>query len=453
MGRAAVGADRAVVVGASMAGLFAARVLADRFGEVIVVDRDALPDGPEVRRGVPQAPHAHLLLNRGVGIAERLFPSLFGELEAAGAVAVDAGRDARWFQWGGWKQRYPSGIYVCFATRALVEWKIRTLLGAHPNVRFVTGCAVRGLAEEAGRVRGVLLEEGSAAGDRLDADLVIDASGRGTRTPRWLAELGYPAPPIEEIEVDLGYASRFYRRPVGFKLPLVVNSLPPGKRSAYVFPVERDRMLVTLAGMLGDHPPNDDAGFLAFADSLPQPDVHDALMQSEPLGPIEVYKFRASTRRRYERMGAFPDGLVVLGDAACSFNPVFGQGMTTAAIEAEVLATSLRGTGYRAEGFSARFQRRIAKVIDDPWLLVASEDFRHAETRGRRPSGLSVLQWYTGRVFGATTRDPAVTHAFYEVLHMRKGPMALFAPGILVRVLAGARAAAPAPAAAETPIG
>jgi flavin-dependent dehydrogenase len=279
--------------------------------------------------------------------------------------------------------------------------------------------------------------------ESLSTNLVVDASGRGSQTPHWLAALGYP--PVEEtlIKIDLGYATRIYRRsdsvPGHWKAMSIYPWPPEMTRTGYIFPIEGNAWIVTLSGYLHDHPAGDEDGFLAFASSLARPDIYEAIKHAEPLSPIALHKFPASRRRHYERLPYQPDGLVVVGDAACSFNPVYGQGMTVAALAANTLRTCLqqqlsRNTGTMA-GFSHHFQRALAHVLKAPWLFATSEDLRYSTTEGKPPLAIRMLQAYTHRVCDLTATEHFVTQSFYEVLNMLKPPIALLHPCILFPAL------------------
>jgi len=306
----------AVVIGGSMAGLLAARVLADHFERVTLVERDRFPDGPEFRKGVPQARHVHVLLSRGFRVLERLFPGVSAELAAAGAPEVDWTGDCGVCTRGGWHPRFLSGIVSRICSRALLEWTIRRRVAARPNVRFLQACDVVELLPAAGgaRVRGVRLRwrEGPPADldpaeeHELQADLVVDASGRDSRAPRWLAALGYPAPAVTTINSFLGYATRWYRRPAGFQADwkaLLLGAGPPeGKRGGIILPVEGDRWFVTITGGGRDYPPGDEAGFLEFARSLRSSALYEAIKDAEPLSPVYVYRRTENRLRQYERL-------------------------------------------------------------------------------------------------------------------------------------------------------
>jgi 2-polyprenyl-6-methoxyphenol hydroxylase-like FAD-dependent oxidoreductase len=390
---------------------------------------------------VPQARHVHVLLKQGERILEDFFPGLVAELTASGSTCVDMAGDTRWFYFGAWKARFASGIEFLSQSRSFLEWQVRRRLATTPGVVLRPETEVRGLAlDPARRVRGVRLADPDGL---LEADLVVDATGRVSRGTAWLADAGLPAPRESQVKVAVGYASRFYRRAPGALRDwkaLFVYPRPPGTRLGVMVPVEGDRWMVTLVGWFGDHPPDDEAGFLEFARSLPVPDFHAAIADAEPLSPIVLHKFPANLRRHYEDLATLPDGLVVIGDALCSFNPIYGQGMTTGAIGAQTLDVVLgeqraRHGADHLKGFSARFQRRLGALIDSPWLLTTCEDLRSDAAEGERPAWMPLLHWYTRRVQQLTWRDQFVGKRFLEVMHLVKSPSALFHPYILLRAL------------------
>ena len=304
----------AVVVGGSMAGLLAARVLADRFERVTVVERDRFPDGFENRKGVPQASHAHALLPRGFMIMARLFPGLAEELVSDGAIASDIPAESRRYQRGGYRVRFNIGRKSLLMSRPFLEGHIRRRVRELPNVTLLEERAVTGLLSDRaeGRVRGVTVKRrgGGAAEQRLDADLVVDASGRGSRAAAWLEEMGYERPSEERIEIGVGYTTRVYRsRPDDLSgTKLVIIEPTPGRERCIgaMFRMEDERWIVTLGGWLGERAPADEAGFVEFARNLPAPDIYEVIKDAEPLGEAAKYNFPANLRRRYERLSASP---------------------------------------------------------------------------------------------------------------------------------------------------
>lgn len=425
----------AIVIGSGLAGLCAARVLADHFEQVTVVERDAPSGETEPRKGAPQGGQAHALLKRGEHILERLFPGFVDEIEARGAHLFDFGRGVRWLHHGVWKARFDSRFPVHVQTRPLVEGRVRARLEADPRVAFRYGVAVESLTMAARRVDGVVLRGAGGARETLAADLVVDASGRGSRLPQWLAALGFTPPSEDRFDLDLGYATRVYEAPAGFEpewRALLIYGQPPHQtRTGFLFPVEGGRWMVTLLGYMGDHPPTDEAGFERFAASLPSDELSRAIARARPLGPVRRYRFTHSCQRRYDRLRDLPDGVIALGDAVCSFDPVFGQGMTMAARNAELLERHLRRGRLRPRRWFASL-RRLNLV---PWLLAATEGLRFPQLAGCRPPGLGLLQGYCRRVFRLCAHDRAVYRRFLRVLQMVSGPWILFHPRVLWAVL------------------
>ena len=446
------GERRAIVLGGSIAGLAAARVLADHFEEVLLVERDTLDDTDGLRKGVPQGRQLHGLLKHGEDILEGLFPGLVASLHAAGAVPVDFGRELRWHHFGVDKARFDSGVVGTMMSRPFLEREVRRRLFAVPNVRRLDRREAMGLlaSDDGQRITGVRARRRDGTADRdeleeLRGELVVDACGRGSSTPKWLMELGHQRPEETEIRVNVCYATRLYHRREPTGLPyraLYVIGTPPGsKRIGALSPIEGDRWIAALVGVLGDHPPGDPEGFLEFAKGLPIDELHRVISHAEPASDISIYKFPSHLRRHYEKMDGFPAGLVVLGDSHCCFNPIYGQGMTTAAIGAQVLAECLeeqrRVAGASLEGLSRRFQTKLAKVTDGPWAMAIGEDFRYPEIEAKRPFGYGFMKWYTGRVHRAVAHDTELALCFLRAMHMLEPPTALLTPRMALRVLAG----------------
>jgi 2-polyprenyl-6-methoxyphenol hydroxylase-like FAD-dependent oxidoreductase len=432
--------DHAVVIGASIGGLLAARVLSDHFAHVTVIDRDELPVEAATRRAVPQGKHTHVLLSRGSEIMESLFPGLTRGVTAAGAPLGDVGTRLRIYNDGYLMRRGgPAGMNMLFASRPLIEHEVRTRVAAIPHAEIHTNRHVVGLETTTGggTVTGIRV---SGTGERgpeetIEANLVVDASGRSSRSPAWLEDLGFAPPPEEEVRARIGYATRLYRRrPEDFDgdLVVLVSPVPGTPRGGLACANEGDRWTVTLVGYANDHPPTDPAGFAAFAASLVKPDLAEAITRMEPLTDIMSYRFQSSLRRRYERLRRFPDGYLVFGDALCSFNPIFGQGMTVAAIEAEALDRCL---GRGRHGLARRFFRHAATAIDNPWDIVVGSDLRFPEVEGRRTFQVRLSNAYLSRLVRAAATDVPTGEAFKRVLSLYDPPQRLLRPSVAGRVL------------------
>jgi 2-polyprenyl-6-methoxyphenol hydroxylase-like FAD-dependent oxidoreductase len=439
------------VIGASIGGLIAAKVLSRRFDRVTVLDRDRLPSEIATRAGVPQGKHGHGLLASGAESLEQLFPGLSEELIAAGAVPGDVIGDVRWFQAGYYKAKFPSGLRGILLSRPLLEGTLRLMVQALPNVTIESNVHVVGLLTDDERrvVTGVRTRRGTTAAVIDRAALVIDASGRSSRTPEWLEELGYQPPAESRVDVDLGYTTRLFRRRPqdlnGDRGAVIAPDLPAGRRVGFMLAQEGERWIVTLAGWLGDHAPTDAHGFEEFARTLSRSDIYDVIRTAEPLSDAVAYAFPANLRRHYERLTRLPDQFVVIGDAICSFNPFYGQGMSVAALEGLLLDECLdRGVA----DLPRRFYQQARRIIDTPWMIAAGSDFAFPGVTGKRPAGTDVTNWYLDRVHRVAATDRTVCRAFFDVANLLKPATTLFSPRIIGRVVAGSlrppRAATPA---------
>ena len=424
----------------------AASVLSRHVGRVTVLERDHLPQGPEARKGVPQGHQAHALMARGSNIMEELFPGLLDDIAREGGVLAEMGPDFAYFHRGAWKLRSPTGLIVHSQSRRLLEWKMRGRVMALPNVHIQEGCDLRGFVPgpDNARVVGVRYlvhpPDGPPREEVLaPVDLIVDATGRGSHTPQWLETLGYPRVEETVVKVDVGYATRVYPELPGardWKVLGILPNTPAQKRFGGVIAIEGGQYLAMMGGWLHDHPPADEAGFLEFARSLSRPEVYEAIKDAPGGGPIHLYKFPANQWRHYERVERFPEGLVVMGDAFASFNPIYGQGMTMCALQSEALGKSLaRQSHGDLQGLPRRYHRRVARMLRGSWLLALCEDFRFPDVVGQRPLGNKLMNWYGDRLSAMASRDPRVFEAFSNMMHLLKSPLSALDPRILVKVL------------------
>lgn len=427
--------DHAVVLGASMAGLLAARVLADGYRKVTVIDRDILPGSVVHRRGVPHGRHHHALQPRGCAVLEDLFPGLIAQAAQAGAGAGDMLRHCRWLPCGQRLRRADGGVPGLIASRPFLEGQVRARVRALPGVTFLEGSRIAGLDTTAGRrVTGVQLQDQVGDQMRLAADLVVDATGRGSRTPVWLAEWGYQPPAEDRIQIGLGAATRTYRlRPgaLGPDAMIHIGHTPDNPRIGVLGMLEDGRHMLTLAGILGHHPPTDPVGFETFAASLPFGDISHALAGALPLDNPVAFRFPAAVRRRYEDLQQFPDGLLVLGDAVCSFNPVYGQGMTVAANQALALRRLLRQHRQPDPG---RYFRAIAKTINPAWDFAMSADLALPDIPGTRSRKVRIANAYLPRLLAAASFDVALSVAYIRVVGLVDRPLGLLRPDRMLRI-------------------
>jgi 2-polyprenyl-6-methoxyphenol hydroxylase-like FAD-dependent oxidoreductase len=438
--------DHAIVLGAGIGGLLATRVLSDFYGHVTVVERDNLPDDWAQRRGVPQGRHVHGLLSSGSDILGRLFPGLLEELVTDGATVLSGDLSKTWLTFSGHDLdrsctlTKPLTSYL--ASRPFVEGHIRRRLRQAPNVTVLDGHDVVEMTAT-DRVTGARVANRGAAQDRvLEGDLVVDAMGRGARTPALLDKLGYGRPAEERIVVQVAYASQMLRIPAGTTTEklILVSATPQRPTGGALFAYENDTWMVTVAGLAGYEPPDDRADMLTYAAEFAPPPMLAALQAAEPLGEVCRYRYPASQWRRYDRMRRFPDGLLVFGDAICSFNPVYGQGMSVAALEAMALRDCLRG-GDR--NLSRRFFRAAAKPVGRVWQMAAGADLALPQVDGRRSIPIRLSNWYTERVLAAAESDPVVTEGFFRVMNLLDSPARLLRPNVAYRVATRQRRARP----------
>jgi 2-polyprenyl-6-methoxyphenol hydroxylase-like FAD-dependent oxidoreductase len=365
------------------------------------------------------------------------FPGMMDELVARGARRADNG-NFLWFLHGRWKLRRDVGLHGMVVSRACLEGAVRRSVRALPNVVVLDG--VEGLhpVHDSGRNRVVglvLRKRGCDFTETLDALLVVDASGRGSKARRWLEQWGYGQPTEDVVQVNVGYATRLVaRRPGDFfdSCGGLVSGAPRTTRLAAVNAIEGDRWMVTLAGCVADYPSRNVDEWEAFAASLPVPAIHELLKSAEPLTDIVTYRFAANHRRRYERMKRLPAGLLVIGDALCSFNPIYGQGMSVAALEAKLMDECLAAG---LDNLARRFFARSARIVDMAWMIAAGEDLRFPGVDGRRPPGFRLLNRYLDRVHALASVDVEVCRRFFEVVALLAPPAALMSPRVAWRVL------------------
>lgn len=430
--------QHAVVIGASMSGPLAARALSEFYAVVTVLERDAFPQSDIPRKGVPQGRHPHGLLARGRNVIENFFPGWTDEVVASGGVRGDIAGDVNWVGHGVTIKSTPSDLVGLLASRPVLEGHVRRRLMALPNVRVIEKCAVQGLiADDSNAITGVRVRTGDGDEHAITADLVVDASGRGSSSPAWLEGLGFVKPDEERIEIGIGYTTRVYRRrptDLGGKLAVVIAGSGPNWRNGVILYQAEDRWIVAIGGYFGDHAPDDDQMFAAFAGSLPTSEIYDIVAHAEPLGDFVRYRYPANLRRRYERLARFPTGYLVFGDAICSFNPVYGQGMTVAAQEAACLRDCLEAGDT---DLARRFFAAAATAIDTPWDIAVGNDLRHPQVAGARSPKVRFINWYIGKLHMAARHDAKLATAFLEVANLEAPPTQLLHPAIVMRVIRG----------------
>ncbi|MFR9753627.1 FAD-dependent oxidoreductase [Nocardia sp. 004] len=431
--------DHAMVVGAGLAGLLTARVLSDHFTEVVVVDRDPLPDRAEPRPGVAQSRHAHGLVARGQEIFETLFPGISGELRQRGVVPGDFNSDINWYFGGQLFAPGKSGLTSIPATRPTLEFEVRRRVTALPNVTVRDQTEVTTLRTRHQQVTGLeLYNLRTRTAEDVETDFVVDCSGRGGRLAKWMSAYGMTPPDEETVQIGLAYTSARFavpEDPFGDKIATILANSPEAPRGCFFYrsPHKDNEVEVSLTGMLGDHAPTDLPGFMEFARSLPVPSIHQALRDAEVVDPPVKLTYPASRWRHYESCPELFGNLVPLGDAICSLNPIYAQGMTVAALQALELDRLLA-----MPRFSARtYLRACARVIGQAWSVSAGADLAYPKAKGRRTIPVRFANAYISRLHVAATVDPVLSNAFFQVAGLMRSPATLFHPHIVARVLWG----------------
>lgn len=438
--------DKAIVIGAGVGGLCAAAALADFFENVLVLDRDELPEAAVPRAGVPQGRQLHALLGGGLQALESLFPGFERRIAAGGAVPMRVGLDFR-YEMPGFNPfpRRDLGWIAHTLTRPLLELTIRQCLRRLTNVTIRPRCRVLELIVDADGENVTGVQAASADGhESLGADLTVDASGRGAPTLALLKRLGQPVPEESSIGIGLGYATASFAipdPPLHDWLGVLTTPVPPlTRRAGALVPVEGNRWLVTLGGVLGDLPPDDPAEFAAFATTLATPTIAEAIRGMTPLGGIDRFVLAASTRRYFDRLAFFPRGLLTVGDALSQFNPLYGQGMSVRAQEGALLRRLLGRLSRDAADPLGRlahaFFTEAQPLTETPWWNAALPDLIYPETTGERPPGFAAVLQYGEAIRRLAASDPEVHRLMMEVQHLMKPRSALTDPFLAVRVRA-----------------
>jgi 2-polyprenyl-6-methoxyphenol hydroxylase-like FAD-dependent oxidoreductase len=443
--------EHAVVLGASMSGLLAATVLTDFYRNVTVVERDVLSDRPDNRRGVPQGWHGHVLGARGSLVLEKLFPGILDDLVADGVPAWNDGDVSKVsISIGGRSTMPPSGRLPhphsqYFPSRPRLEWHVRRRVRQISTVTIIEGHEVAALtsAPDRGRVTGVRVTRADGGDAKtLTADLVVDATGRGSRAPIFLSDLGYEKPRVDELTVRLAYASQMLRLPQEGAPHFVTGVFPvPGRSKVWaLIAQENNTAILTVGSMGGDAAPRGYAEICSFGTGFVPECAMATVANSEPVGEISHYAFPSNRWRRYDLLRRLPEGFLVVGDGICSFNPIYGQGMTVASIEAEALRDCLLA-GPRQ--LPRRFFRAAAKPIGVAWQTAVGSDSALPEVKGRRSLSMRLSNVYLDRVMDAAGSDLVVAQQFQRIIGMLDAPQRMFRPAFILRVVMALRSKQP----------
>jgi len=424
--------NRLLILGSGIGGCFAAAALSAYFDETLIIEKDKIPDSPEQRPGVPQGFHIHGLLRRPLDIAARLLPGFEQDLLAAGALGLKAGIEGRFHDNGQWHPKRDLGIINTAQSRPLIEHVLRKRVLALPNVKLRDSLTLIDYLIEKNTLVGVQVRNANGADEKIQADLVIDATGRSGPILNILRGHGYDAPETTELGVDIGYTSAFFTRtapadeePIG---GYIIRSNPPNTRSGVLFPVEGDRWVVSLSGRFKDFPPHDDAGFMAFAETLEDPILYKALQREERISPFSRFMIPRTHWRHYERLIRFPDRLIPIGDTVTCLNPVYGQGMAVAAMHAEVLGDLLKtraDSTTALSGFAGEAIPRIARASEWAWNLSEPVDLVYEQTVGTRPQGFEERIAFAKLVRSSLPTQPEMQWALNQVMNLLAPPSLL----------------------------
>lgn len=434
---------QALVIGGSIAGMLAARVLSERFDKVIILERDTLPENAEHRSGVPQGNQLHVLLAKGQESIEQLLPGITAELNQTGAPSFHWGLDGLVVSSGGEWEHFDAGITTNLTSRVGLEYLIRKRVQAIPNVECKQAVDVTDLVIDNNSVTGLVIShKRTHQSETLSGDLVVDCSGRGSKLPEWLAKHSYEKPSETLVNAFVGYATRWYELPENYNrkfISIAIQANPSKEyfRAGGMFIVEDNRAVVTLQGVNKDYPPTEEGAFFNFAQSLDAPYLADFIKIAKPISPIYGYQRTENRIRHYEKISHRPENLLVMGDAYCGFNPVYGQGMSIAALEALMLQKLLKERSItHLEGFAGVFQKRIHEIVMSSWVMATAEDMRYPGTESDPPTLLvRIMQHYSAWMSDTAPHDAVIAKAFVDMMNMKITGIGLLHPSVFARVI------------------
>ncbi|MFJ4788600.1 FAD-dependent oxidoreductase [Streptomyces sp. NPDC088794] len=435
---------RAIVIGGGLTAMLAARVLSSH-ADVVVIERDLLPDRPEHRKGLPQAHHVHVLWSGGAEAIGTLLPGALAELKAQGARRIPLTSGMVALSPKGWFRRWQESHYAIACHRDLLDWVVRgEVLGRSGKaITVMEQTTVLGLTGSADAVTGVDIRRADGKTDSLRADLVVDASGRGSQTPVWLNQLGAPGPASREVDCGLVYASRLYKAPAGLpeSWPIInVQADPRGNRpgqAGVILPIEDERWLVTLSGTRGGEPTNNTDDFTDFALGLRHPIVGEMIKKASPIGPVQLTRMTGNRRRFYEKT-ALPDNLLVLGDALAAYNPTYGHGMSVAAQSAVTLQEMIHRYGWAAPGLTKRVQKAVAQHVAIAWTFAAGTDVFYENATEHGPNlSERIAARFVDRLTYTATGSGRIARDLTDVMTLQAGPERLFRPTTLIAAARG----------------
>ena len=426
---------KAIVVGGSITGLLAAHVLSNHFEDVTLIEKDNYPNDDVPRKGVPQANHVHILLVKGKMILENFFPELEKDLLKKGANKIDFLDDSRYRLPSGWAPKFKSGIITFACTRILLENTIRDQIKKNSKIKIEQGVHITSLGLE----KQNKIYAKTKDGKEIQGDLIVDCTGRNTKTPSWLEDIGFSKPKETKIDSFIRYSTRRYIPPKkdrNWKMLVILNKPTSNPRIGGIYPIEDGKWLVGLYSIGKDYPPTDEKGFLDFTKHLESQELYESLKDAVPDSEIFGYHVQGSRKYHYEEMTEWPENFIVLGDAVSVFNPFYGQGITSAALGAREFDDMLANHNLDQD-FAKKFQKRLAKAISLPWVLGTSEDLRWPTTVGDKPTTITkMVQNHAQKVLLLAPNSNLATKSFLEMMHMIKSPGVIYHPLILLQLVA-----------------
>jgi len=432
---------RAIVFGAGLGGLSVARVLSDYFDQVMILDRDELADDALPRPGVPQGKHPHALLGGGLKALEALFPGFSNHLLRAGAEPIDPGFDMLHEIPGqdAWP-RIKLSLRTYSMSRPLFERTLRRQVERVGNIKVRGGCRVLKVQSESNvyTATGIQCQLSDGSLETIKSDLIVDASGNGTLTMEFLKAADRRLPEETRIGVNMRYASALFERSDicdGYKIVYTLPDAPEQGRGGLILPAENNSNQVVLIGRGRDIPPVDGKEFLSYATRLPTLTVYHAIKNAKRVTDIMPFSFPESRWRHFSQVPDFPRGLLPIGDAICRFNPVYGQGMTVAAQEANMLSDLLQTLdGDSLAGLAPTFLAKADTLIADPWTMSAIPDFIYPDTTGKRTPDLQDRLNFQRALGRLAVMDGEIYELLVEIRHVLKPLTLLDNPSIVRRV-------------------
>ncbi|HDR7380163.1 MULTISPECIES: NAD(P)/FAD-dependent oxidoreductase [Bacillus] len=433
--------NKAIVIGGSMAGKFAAKALSTSFKEVIILEVGDKWDGKASRKRVPQSDHPHVLLKGGEKAIEELFPTITNELIKAGSIINNFTRDLKWHQFGLWKQPFIGEVHMIQQSRPLLEWHIQKRIDQISNITItyktlVNGLLVDGKLNKVCGVKVKYLETGMQ--EEVHADIVVDASGFGSKSMEWLREYEIEVQE-EKVRIDLFYATKMFQLKENEELDccnmLMSPSFPENPYGVLIQTIEDNRYFVTFSGYANEKAPQTDDEFYDFAENLSISNVTDFLNKAEGITDIKTYKIPYQVRRRFDLVNNVPEGLLVVGDAQCRFDPVFGQGVSVAAMEAHQLQLLLQSRKQLDKTFTQQFYKKTADIIEIPWDMTTTEISRHPQLKRELTTKQKFQLWYTKQIYRLSASDSDVYIRLVRVMNLIRSPFHLFHPKVLLAVL------------------